>query len=99
MNVNTKYLVIGAKPLDFEGQNGQKIKMCKIYYLPNVPSENGTIGYEPITLNADYDKISLFKEGPGYYDLGFTIVPGTRGTPKMVLTTARFLKKVDFATL
>jgi hypothetical protein len=99
MIANNKYLVIGAKPLDFTGENGQKIRMCKVFYLPNVPSENGTIGYEPITLNADFDKIELFKEGPGYYELGFTIVPGTRGTPKMVLTTAKLVKKVDFSAV
>lgn len=93
------FLVLGANKYDFE-QNGEKIKGAKVRYLPNeVSNSEGNYGVRPIEINCDYDKAELFKEGTGFYNLFFNIVPGTRGTPKMILTNANMVKKIDLKLL
>lgn len=94
-----KYLVMGCQPYDFE-QNGQRITGCTIFYLPNAKDPNSRMyGTKAIEIKAPLEQAQNFSEGEGIYELGFSIVPGTRGTPKMVLTTAKFIKKIDFNKL
>lgn len=94
-----KFVVLGCQPYDFE-QNGQKIQGATVYYLPSDTDPNSRMyGTKPIEIKTQLEKAQFFVEGTGLYELGFSIVPGTRGTPKMVLNNARFIKKVDINKL
>lgn len=98
MNSKT-FLVIGANRFDFE-QNGKKFSGCKVRYMPANPENTAdAVGYRPIELNTDYNNFNWFDKGMGFYELEFDIVPGTRGTPKMVLVNANFLYACDFSDL
>lgn len=94
-----KVIVMGCQPYDFE-QEGQRIQGCTIYYLPNAKDPNSRMyGTKAIEIKANLELAQNFSEGEGIYELDFAIVPGTRGTPKMVLKTANLIKKLDFNKL
>lgn len=102
MSKENQFLVLGANQYDFtDDKTKRQIKGAKVKYIPNhqgTPQE-GRFGTQLLEINTDFENALFFKEGTGIYDLGFQIIPGAKGSPKMILTNARFIKKVNLSDL
>lgn len=92
-----KVLVIGFKGVDFTNGDGEKIKSCKVTYVPNFAINDGlSLGYLPIQIKLSDEVKNSLKEVPGVYKPIYSMVPGPGNLPRPQLTGLQFIKTVDF---
>lgn len=94
----SKYIVLSAKPYDFENAKGEKISGVKIAYINKKPSSReGEYGNPPLltTCSLDVIKGKRLEETPAVFDMDFEQVTGKNNKPELFLTELDYVAPVD----
>ena len=98
--MNENVLVLGYKGTDFVNNQGDRIKSCKVTYIPSFKSTNELCaGYLPLQIKLEDEIKNSLKDVPGIYKPIYTMIPGANNMPKPVLTGLEFVKSVELSTL
>lgn len=95
----SKYIVLSAKPYNFESSDGNKISGVKIAYLNRKPSpRDGEYGNPPLITKCSLDAVKdvNIKDCPAVFDLDFEQVTGKNNKPELLLTSLDYVAHVDF---
>jgi hypothetical protein len=96
----SKYIVLSAKPYDFESSKGEKISGVRIAYInrKSSPREN-EFGNPPMITKCSLDivKGKRLEEAPAVFDMDFEQVTGKDNKPELLLTDLDFVAPVDFS--
>lgn len=96
-----KYLVLSAKPYDFENDKGDRIQGVKLSYVSKRPSSReGEKGHPPMIASVtNMDLANKIDIVPAIYDLEFEQVPGKNNKPELLLVDVSFLDSIDLGIL
>ena len=95
----SKYIVLSAKPYDFENSKGEKISGVRIAYVNRKSStREGEYGNPPLITTCSLDAIKgkRLEEAPAVFDLEFEQVTGKNNKPELLLTELDYIAPVDF---
>lgn len=96
-----KYLVLSAKPYEFNSKDGNLVKGMSVSYIQKKPSSReNEFGHPPFIINSqieDFNKDYL-KNIPGIFDMDFEQVVGKDHKPALMLTDMEFVAPIDFTT-
>ncbi|MNM75146.1 hypothetical protein D3C81_869220 [compost metagenome] len=95
-----KYIVLSAKPYDFENNKGERINGVKISYVNRKPSSrDGEYGNPPMITTCSNDSIKgkRLEECPAIFDLDFEQVTGKNNRPELLLTDIEYIAPVDLS--
>lgn len=96
-----KYLVLSAKPYEFNSKDGNLIKGMSVSYIQKKQSSReNEFGNPPFIINSqleDFNKDDL-KQIPGIFDMDFEQVVGKDHKPALMLTGMEFVAPIDFST-
>lgn len=97
-----KYLVLSAKPYEFNSKDGNLIKGISVSYIQKkASSRENEFGHPPFIINSqslDGFNKDDFKQIPGIFDMEFEQVTGKDHKPALVLTGMEFVAPIDFGT-
>lgn len=96
----SKYIVLSAKPYDFEDNKGKNISGVRISYINRKPSSrDGEYGNPPLITKCSLDVIKgkRLEECPAVFDLEFEQVTGKNNKPELLLTELDYVAPVDFS--
>ena len=96
----SKYIVLSAKPYDFENSKGERVKGVKISYINKKPSvKEGEYGHPPFLTSVTFDsaKGKRLEECPAVIELEFEQVTGKNNKPEIILTDLEYVAPVDFS--
>lgn len=95
-----KYLVLSAKPYDFEDSKGKNISGVKISYINRKSSSrDGEYGNPPLITKCSLDAIKgkNLEACPAIFDLEFEQVVGKNNKPELLLTEIQYVAPVDLS--
>lgn len=95
-----KYIVLSARPYDFENNKGERVKGVKISYINKKPSvKEGEFGHPPFLTSISLDSIKgkRLEECPAVFELEFEQVTGKNNKPEIVLTDLEYVAPVDLS--
>lgn len=95
-----KYIVLSAKPYDFENNKGERIKGVKIAYINKKPSaREGEYGNPPMitTCSLDSTKGKRLEECPAVFEMDFEQITGKNNKPELMLTDLDYVAPVDLS--
>jgi len=79
---------------------GEVVEGVSLQYVgePESPKQNSR-GTSPMKITAPLDQYNVFDKVPAYYDIDFSIVPGTGGKAKVNYAGAKFVRSLpmDFS--
>lgn len=93
-----KYIVLSAKPYDFENHKGDRVQGVKIAYVNRKPSaREGEFGNPPLITSCSLDIIKgkRLEEAPAVFDMEFEQVTGKNNKPELLLTDLEYVAPVD----
>lgn len=96
----SKYLVLSAKPYDFEDSNGRKVSGVRISYVNKKPSSrDGEYGNPPLITKCSLDAIIgvNLEQCPAVFDMEFEQVVGKNNKPELLLTDLEYIAPVDLS--
>lgn len=96
-----KYIVLSAKPYDFENSKGERVQGVKIAYVNRKSSaREGEYGNPPMitTCSLDVVKTENLELLPAIYDMEFEQVTGKNNKPELLLTHLEFVAPADFSS-
>lgn len=96
----SKYIVLSAKPYDFENSKKERIKGVRIAYINKKPSaREGEFGNPPMITTCSLDSIQgkRLEECPAIFDMEFEQITGKNNKPELMLTDLEFVAPVDLS--
>ena len=96
-----KYLVLSAKPYEFNSKDGNLVKGMSVSYIQKKQSSrDNEFGHPPFIINSQIEdfKQDDLKQIPGIFDMDFEQVVGKDHKPALVLTGMEFVAPIDFST-
>lgn len=96
-----KYLVLSAKPYEFNSKDGNLVKGMSVSYIQKKPSSReNEFGHPPFIINSQLEdfKQDDLKQIPGIFDMDFEQVVGKDHKPVLMLTGMEFVAPIDFST-
>lgn len=93
-------LVVFTNPWQVEDDRTHQVKTgIKVHYLmceslQPITNENESKGIRPQEESIPVTQSENIKYVPGYYDLCFSMQPGSKGKPQLKLTSLEFVEQV-----
>lgn len=91
------FLMIGAKPYDFEDEKGKSVRGIKLFFLdPNgyIEDENQK-GFLPLEASIDKPNMNVFPTIPGYYDIQLDHKRGRGGQVQFKVSNLKFAQSFN----
>ena len=85
MNINERYIYVGATCYDFKTDEGQRLQLTKVRLIPlEMPKKNDVTGFTIDVFNADYSLFDKLRKYAPMKPYEFSLDVDTSGkTPKI----------------